>query len=313
MKEFIIRIGQFLLLTIFVLHLLLINFSGYVDPFYRRFTSSRQSSLILGSSRAAQAVQPKVLNRYFEAAGEQVRIYNYSFTINKSPFGPVYLSSIQEKLEKEGDDGIFIICVDPWVISDLISPRGDITQLRESRNALGEIRNVNVNPNLKYIAKYYEQTLNSLILKITGNYWMYLHDDGWLEIFVPMDSASMQARLEEKLAEYRSKLLPKFQFSDYRLEYLKRTINYLKYHGNVFLVRLPVHAAILSIEDELMPDFDDYIGNLSTELEVPYLNMREDAGKYAFTDGNHMHKSSGAKVSEAIAEWILSDFAHIEY
>ena len=78
-----------------LLHLFLGTYAGgNTDSFYKRFTSPRQSNLILGNSRSAQGILPHYMKSF---NGEP--FYNYSFTIFDSPFGDSYLSSVKNKLK----------------------------------------------------------------------------------------------------------------------------------------------------------------------------------------------------------------------
>ena len=81
MKRFIV---QFSIIALIALSLFIWIFSfadGTNDPFYLRFTSPKQNNLIIGTSRAAQGLQPKILNGIC-----QTEFYNYAFTLGRSPF-----------------------------------------------------------------------------------------------------------------------------------------------------------------------------------------------------------------------------------
>ncbi|RZK48424.1 MAG: hypothetical protein EOO59_16825, partial [Hymenobacter sp.] len=89
---------------------------GYVDAFYARFASPPAGSLVLGTSRAAQAILPSALaarlGRHYDGPW-----LNYAFTLAESPYGPGYLSSIRRKLAAGTTQGLFILAVDPWSLS----------------------------------------------------------------------------------------------------------------------------------------------------------------------------------------------------
>ena len=80
-------------------------------------------------------------------------------------------------------------------------------------------------------------------------------------------------------------------------------IELLNQHGQVYLVRLPVCSEILAIENQMLPSFDKKIADIK-DLCVGYLDMTSTPAKYIYTDGNHLYKESGKKVSWEIAEWI---------
>ena len=102
MKRFILQLALILSVLIGCIFLVLNKADGGTDPFYIRFTTPKQQNLILGTSRAAQGLQPHVFDSICN-----VNFYNYSFTIAHSPYGPTYLNSIKKKLNKAGTKNPF--------------------------------------------------------------------------------------------------------------------------------------------------------------------------------------------------------------
>ncbi|AVR46908.1 hypothetical protein C7S20_17475 [Christiangramia fulva] len=298
MKLFIEKILLFLLFLAIGGYFIFTLADGNSDPFYTRFTSPRQSSLVLGTSKAAQGVQPAVLN---EVLGRN-DIYNYAFTVAHSPYGPVYLRSIKNKLDPGTKDGVFIVTVDPYSIASRAENPEDSSNYRENNLALASVEDVNQDPNIKYLLYEYPYKYIYLITKKL-NYVSNekLHANGWYEVNISMKDKDHRDRVERKLQSY-SKKLKDYKKSKLRLRYLEKTIRFLKQHGKVYLVRLPVSAPFLELEDQLDPNFDTKMRNLSKKFDIPYLVIKDSL--YDFTDGNHLYKKSGYKVSQKIAEWI---------
>ena len=90
---------------------------------------------------------------------------------------------------------------------------------------------------------------------------------------------------------------------NYRFNYLIKTIDFLQEHGKVYLVRLPVHPDLLVIENNFTPNFDHNIKK-AINISHDYYDMSNQGITFHFTDGNHLHKSSGRIVSKLIAERI---------
>ncbi len=299
MKKFIINTGIFTILVILTIIGVFYQADGKTDPFYDRFTTNKQSSLILGTSRAAQGILPDILNSELNRND----IYNYSFTISHSPFGSIYLKSIKAKLDIGETDGIFIITVDPWSISSKTVDPNDFLNFREVDLSLGQVSFVNYHPNFEYlITTYGSQYLDILI---GGSDNMILHKNGWLEVTVEMDSMNVAERLKNKVDNYENKNLPIYNFSTYRYNYLGKTISYLKNYGKVYLVRLPLSPEIFEIEKKLISDFDLKMKNLSAEYKTPYFNLTNRNHNFQYTDGNHLYKESGEEVSLLISRLIL--------
>lgn len=300
MKVFLLRCLLFLA-PIFLVLIYLFKADGNTDAFYMRFTSPKQNSLIVGTSRAAQGIQPEVINRILQRND----LYNYSFTIGHSPYGEVYLASIKKKVNQSSRNGIFIVTVDPWAVSTTTEPL-DSVNFKEKKLMLGETKYVNISPNFFYLLRSYEKPYSTLFWQRKDSE-MFLHNDGWLEVTIPMDSATVARRLKDKAAEYRNKNLPKYKFSEVRWRYLEKTIDFFKGHGEVFIVHMPVHDSLLQIDNALMPDFETRLVTLAKYKSVPYLNFTDSNTKYQYTDGNHLYKTSARIVSEEIAGWIKAN------
>lgn len=298
MKKFL----QLLLVFTFFLMLgfvcILFQAGTQTDEFYYRFATPKQQSLVLGTSRSAQGINPAVLDSVLNRND----IFNYSFTNDHSPYGKVYLESIRKKLDDNSIDGIFILSVDPWCLSSVAGAPEDPALFRENGLMLDKLFAVNVNPNVFYLMKFYDRPYMDLL---TGEHdkELVLKENGWLEVNVPMDSASVKKRSESRMSDYREKVKPSYAPSNLRIAYLEETIHFLKKHGDVFLVRLPVSLEMALIEHEYYPFFDAHLNVLANKHAVNYFIMN-DMEAYSFTDGNHLSKVSSSRVSMEIGRFI---------
>lgn len=305
MKKFVLHLSIISILTLSIILLILSRADGWTDPFYIHFTTPKQQNMILGTSRAAQGLQPRnieqILNKGF---------YNYAFTVAHSPFGKVYYESIKRKHSRK-KGGLFIVAVDPWSISSWCESPNDLEQFRENKLFLNKIKNVDFNSKMFYLL---DNLSGNYIDILSGSYLdflfknkpsMFLHKDGWLEINnIKMDSISVANRVSNKIETYRYTNLPKTNYSSIRLDYLVKTIIYLKEYGNVYLVRLPIHKSLMEVEEELMPDFSFKIKE-AINVSNGYLDMTPQNELFEYTDGNHLYKESGKKVSTYVGNWIL--------
>ncbi|MBP6872942.1 MAG: hypothetical protein KBC43_13110 [Bacteroidales bacterium] len=298
MKKFLAEVLVFLIILLISFYLIFMRANGKTDPFYLRFTSPKQHSLILGTSRAAQGIQPSVLDSILPGSG----FYNYSFTIGHSPYGPAYLNSIKKKLDHQTKNGIFILSVDPWSISSNANDPNNPDRFRERKLAIGKTPVVNIRPNFFYLINAYDKPFYHLLPRQKSS--IILRDDGWLDVKFKIDSLKMEQLIEKKVDSYRKNNLKKYKFSDVRLEYLTKTITYLKNFGRVYLVRLPVHPRMMEIDEEFIPDFDQKIRQISEQTGTPYFDMSFMNDSILYTDGNHIYRESGKVVSARIGEWI---------
>ena len=274
---------------------------GGVDAFYGRFASPTAGSLILGTSRAAQGIRPAVLAARLGGQFEGP-LLNYAFTLTHSPYGPAYLASIRRKLRPGVRNGLFVVAVDPWSLS--AAGRVDTAvneQFPEDNSFIGQLHEVSQSPNLAYLIRYQTKPLYRLPLDF-ATATERLHPDGWLEVNIGLDSAQVRARTARKLLDYQ-KLAATQHLSAGRLAALRQTIEFLKLHGRVVLVRLPVGLGLLMLEQQYQPGFDGQMRRLAADFAIPYLDY--SAAPYATTDGNHLQKTA----SEAFSQQLAADLA----
>jgi hypothetical protein len=302
-------------LFIIALHLILGALAnGSTDNFYLRFTSSKQNSLIIGTSRSAQGIHPNILDSVLNLE-ENNSIYNYSFSINNSSYGKEYYYAIKNKINESAKNGLFIITVDPWAISSdttLNDNEIDIESIFYSK------KHYNSYPNYEYLIKNYKKGWGNILLKrIESNIlirnqnslskikgaFTYLRKDGLLEVYTSMDSTYVKQNIQKKVYNYNTSMSSN-KFSKFRFLYLRKTIQLLKKHGEVYLVRMPVHTSLFKIEDSFDPQFDKRIMNLANKTNVDYLNFADNATQYSYTDGNHLYINDAKIFSNQLAERI---------
>ena len=306
-----------LIVSLFIisLHLILGTLAdGSTDNFYLRFTSSKQNSLIIGTSRSAQGIHPEILDSVLNLE-ENNSIYNYSFSINNSSYGKEYYYAIKNKINESAKNGLFIITVDPWAISSdttLNDNEIDIESIFYSK------KHYNSYPNYEYLIKNYKKGWGNILLKrIESNIlirnqnslskikgaFTYLRKDGLLEVYTSMDSTYVKQNIQKKVYNYNTSMSSN-KFSKFRFLYLRKTIELLKKHGEVYLVRMPVHTSLFKIEDSFDPQFDKRIMNLANKTNVDYLNFADNATQYSYTDGNHLYINDAKIFSNQLAERI---------
>ncbi|WP_042506783.1 hypothetical protein [Algibacter lectus] len=121
MKTFLFKSLLFFAVVTAIMTSVLVLYGGYVDYFYNKFTTPKASSMIFGDSRSLQGIQPRIINDYFEASDLDLPMFNYSFTLGQIAYGKPYLNSIKKKLDTTTTNGLFIVTVHPFTLSN----RGD--------------------------------------------------------------------------------------------------------------------------------------------------------------------------------------------
>ena len=291
-----LTLGLVVATAVFCLYL---TADGRSDAYYLRFTSPRQQSLILGTSRAAQGIQPAVIN---DMLGRD-DVYNFSFTVGTSPYGEAYGELIQRKLAPpDGRPDLFILAVDPWSLSVSCASGPDTLCLEERDRFTGQLRRVASRPNLEYLYHYYDDPLYRIAWP--ASYSMEVQADGWLRVDLPMTQEAREANRIAKVEVYR-RHARNWRLSPHRIRGLLELISSLRERGEVYLVRLPVDRLMMDIENDYAPGFADSLRSWSAKTATPLLDLTPNNPSYETLDGHHLEQASGRRASRAIAEFIL--------
>jgi hypothetical protein len=318
MKTFIIKILILIVLsTLPALIYIMVFANGTIDEFYKRFTLPESPSLVLGTSRSTHGILPEVFNK--SGLKFQRPLINFGFANIISLYGPAYYGVIKKKLKEDSKNGLFILEVSPMSISILKKNALKSPVIFEEDDYEGwKLSSVSSNPNLEYIMKVYDAPLYTMLYRNLKNdkqspvkpfinslqgISAEVKDDGYFEVELPMDSASVKKR-KEGLRAYFIDYLGQRQFSPEREKYLEKTIEFLQTHGRVYLVRLPIEAGNLEIEKNYMPEFDRRMEALSKKYEVEYINLSEEDENLPTLDSEHLLTKSGEVVSRQILDHI---------
>jgi len=302
MKKFLIKLSPYVL-GLLVIHFFWSTFAdGNTDGDYRRFTGNNPNNMIIGDSRSAQGIVPQILDENIN----NHQFFNFSFNIVASPFGSVYLEAIKRRLDPKTKNGIFIVSVNPWSISSTRNTENVEEFPEEELSSLRNMHFYDLNVNYEYLIKNYNKSWYFLYRDserqgLRSN--SYLHQDGWLEVTVDMDSTEVKKRMVSKIEDYQGYAKAK-KISPKRIEALKETIRFLQKHGRVYLVRLPASKNIVEIEKKTFPDSDILFKNIASEFNIKYFNFIDDNSDYQYTDGNHLYKDSSKILTKKIADSI---------
>lgn len=300
MRWFLCNILLFLGLVLGSIVVVFYLADGTTDAFYKKFTSPKQSSLIIGTSRAAQGIQPEVINLHID-----VGVYNYAFSRVHTPYGELYYDNVLRKLDTTSTNGVFILEVTPWTISDYTIAHSIVD---ESQSFLGTVGSVSSCPNFSYLFYGFQDRYITILERRFFKQdpaEVFVHDDGWVEVSFTDEQQSAIVKREHSTLDSYTALVKTYQdVSEQRLAYLERLIVTLQSYGHVYLVRLPVADGMLRIETEYMPDFDRVITRLSETYKVPYINAMPERHVYGYTDGHHLDILSGKRFSEYLVNQI---------
>lgn len=287
MKKFLFKSTVFLILTLVGLSFILMNYGGYVDYFYQKFTVPQQTSMILGDSRSVQGIQPRIIDQELKDSAYDLPMFNYSFTISQSNYGQPYTESVKKKL-KPSHNGLFILTVNPWLFTEREDDDLKKGIYSEQKSPPHNMHFVNSNPNFEYFIRNYKYFHFRTIISQTAE----LHKDGWVEDHnLPNDSTTLNEWKNNQINMYKG-FSKRWKKSAIRMDDFVNLITLLKKNGRVVLVRMPVDHKITVVEDDFWRSFDSEINTIAQKTKVNYFNFSKSK-KYRTYDGNHIDKYSG--------------------
>lgn len=285
-----------------VTFLVLLEFGGgYADYFYPKVASPKQTSLITGDSRGMYGIRPAIVNERLSGKFD-LPIMNYSFTVAQAMYGECYLESIRKKLDPGTGTGLFILTVNPWMFLKRDGDDYANGKFFEAGMPPHNLTSPAVKFNPEHIFKNFEYAHYSTLLSRAGK----THDDGWFEDRnIPSDSASLEKLGKTQIALYED-LGSRFRVADYRLQKFSETVRFLKQHGTVVIVRMPLADEIVKIERRLRPAFDSDMENIALANQAVYLNYTKVPGAFSTFDKVHLDHKGSAVFTERLCDSLYS-------
>ncbi len=298
-KIFILKLFAVALFALLIHAAMIPLVDGNTMIYFYKCSSEKQENLIIGTSRASQAIMPSVIK---DSLG--IGMFNFAFNGTTSPYGQVYTRAIDEKLKANTTGGTFIVCVDPWSLRIMKDSITGEEELPEEKNILNKLHWFNGYPNVEFILKDYNQGWGNIAYtQWRKNSSVFGHEDGWIEVTRDINADDIAKRTTGKANGFRNSLRDS-EIAQYRINEMKLLIEKLSNKGDVFLVRLPVSETIFEIEEEFYPAFDSLITSLSTKYNAPYFSMQPLHDEVVFNDGHHINRSYAPKCTAMITSWI---------
>ncbi len=296
MKYFLKKLFIFLTISVLLLFFLLtiigLKDGKFLDSYYLKFTSKHNGGLIIGTSKAAQAIEPSLIS------SDQ---YNFAFSINNTPFDSTYLNLIRKyhTTQEFDKNRKHIICVDPWSVFTI--PNDQFEMVNPNFNKI--LKYPIINPNYFYIKDY----INIYDFYFKRLKYEYVNLSGRLVINMDYQKVvgDSTVNLIKKIGQYRKKEEFKFGYlSNKRIKILKEIISYLQRDGKIVLVRLPVHDKMLELENIKSPNFDLLVSGICKDFNIQYINMMPLRYNYLYTDGNHLWNGDSHKLTNDLNKLI---------
>jgi hypothetical protein len=280
--------------------------SATYDLKYSKLSSSKQGSIIIGTSRPAQGIDPLLVDGITSPVIHNQPLYNFSFNLGCSPFGPAYYRAIEKKITKGKGDSIrvFVISVDPWAVSDFTEdyqPEG--ASYYEDLTFMGKINQVEGTPNYDYLMTSFRRPLYSIFISGEGKPKVRKMGAYFDKKHVYSEDA-IDKHITAKMKFYKKEQLNKKKFSQTRYDYFEKTIELLNQYGQVIILRMPVSKEMHDLEEKYMPEFEEMVKKTSDKYELPFYNPYKRSGEYLSVDGNHLYGSGVKTFSKELGLYI---------
>ncbi len=275
------------------------HMNGNTDTNYLRFTPSNNTGMILGNSRAAQAISPDDLKAH-------LGLFNAAFALNTSPYGEVYHRYIKKQLNEEARDQVFVFCVDPWSLSSPFDPQTGREGMVEESKFLATTTTI-ADPNWEFMIEQYAYGWGNIIREhYRPTSGMFLHSNGWLEVNREYDATRAEKRRANKLKGYKAEVFVSNRPSDYRKKELRKMLQEMKGYGKVMMVRLPVHPDFFEMEQAFWPSFESEMNEIAAQEGITFWSPKELNEQLTFNDGHHMNYKSSHRFSGLLNEKIAA-------
>ena len=300
--KFIKKLALYVLICMSIVTGLLETQGRYIDSFYKKFTTPKVNSIIIGDSRGLQDLMPSVINKSMSSANFSLPIYNYSFTIEQARVGPLYRKSALKKLTQKDTKGLFIISLTPMMLSSYVKNSNESGEFSEAGYPPHNMHFVDKRPNYEYFIK----NINYFEFKAVFKRDYILEDDGWLKI-------NHLSYDKHRLGEWKKIQMDRFKEmahvskpSEYRMKSLDTLVKTLKKYGDVYLLRSPIDEDFLDLENTYFKDFNEKINQVANANNIKYFNFGATTNSHYFAfDGHHLDVKSAELFSKHVCDSIL--------
>lgn len=271
--------------------------NGHTDTNYLRFTPNMNAGLIVGNSRAAQAICPYDI-------GSHAGLFNASFSLQTSPYGEAYYTYLMKQLNQKDEGQFFVVCVDPWSLSSAMNLETGEDVWIENNKFVATTVTLS-DPNWEFIVDQYAYGWGNIILeRYRPTSGMYLHKNGWLEVQREYNQARATKRRMDKLGGYKREVFIQNKPSKNRKVWLQKLIREMKSRGKVLMVRIPVHPDFFEMEQTFWPGFEKEMNDMASKEGVVFWSPRALNEELYFNDGHHMNYKSSHRFSQLLNQEI---------
>ena len=281
-------------------------------------------SMIFGTSRSAQGVNPDILN---ENSSDTGHWFNFSFNLSQSPWNDAYVDAIIEKITCSIDtskSSHFLIFVDPWTLDEFCGA-GERSWFNESwaapcgsevfkygwhnTNPLDVLSFGSCNDLLSVMASTVPRQFIGWITQQSSFYENSgIQDNGWLPNKGELTLRETAQAIKDKVSHYETfKIIGKRWPYSTNADALVRLIDFIHStlpESTITLIRPPVTDLMLELEDNWFPETNSWLRELANKKKVQFVDANEewtDKSTMDFKDAHHLTIPGANRFSDFLA------------
>lgn len=286
------------------------------------------NSMIFGTSRSAQGVNPAVLEQCAPHTGKW---FNFSFTLGTSPWNEAYADAVIEKIDcsiQQDKPPTFLLFVDPWMLDENIG-KGEGTWFDEpwsfvcdtspfdyaiyKANPLDVISFGSGSDLLSVFASSIPRQIATAIRRHQpSSSTNGLQPNGWLPNNAFKTEDQISQAIEKKVDQYRTERIGTKWPCTTNTESVTKVIKHISSsfdRADLILIRPPVSNKMYQLEQNRFPKANDFFMMLAQKNGVQFIDPNEQWSEkhdLLFNDGHHMNVTGAVEFSKFLGERLTS-------
>ena len=294
-----------------------------------RTLSTQCNSMIFGTSRSAQGVNPEIIEGLHEPSGKWL---NFSFNLGVSPWNQDYVEAIKNKVRCSLDTvnpSVFLLFVDPWGLDEVIGAGyktwltaewANVCDMNVAFYALEKTNPIDIMTRgsghnlITALSRIIKNLTHSFSSTKSNKTIGGVKKNGWLPNVAEKTIAQKEAAINEKVRRYE---LEKTKGDDWpgavNHQGLNSCIEMLKNSSpqvTIILVRPPVAEKMRNLEDDWFPQANQFLQELAAGQDIRFIDAHQQWQEKElayFNDGHHMSVEGANAFSAFLAKAITFD------
>lgn len=293
----------------------------------KRLKPIKCNSMIFGTSRSAQGVNPAILQELAPQAGDWL---NFSFNLSVSPWNEAYADAIIQKVDcsiDPSESGHFLIFVDPWVLDENCGRAAkswlsadwleicDVNLLSYAINNTNPLDVIGFGSGADFLSVFCSSIPRQLLALLPEQDFVVsrgVQPNGWLPNPGSLSPQEKQQAIEEKISYFKQTKTPATTWpGESNSHQLSRLIRHLKGRfpeSQIKLIRPPVSNEMLLLEQEWFPEMNKWVDRFALQHNLEFVDFNQawkEKKNLDFNDAHHLSIDGASRFSAVLAETCL--------